>query len=408
MTEAGSCARAPGSAPSSLLRRRFRANPVYELVGLAELPPRWQRRLGSLDDREDAHAVLCPRDPSLRLKALCRGSAELFASLAEPGPLSPSLHEASTHGAADAIARLVLDGVLQVWHDERFVDGPEALAVVASPRDAAAAAHGRVGELSREAIAYGAALSLHDPRELSRRLYGYNRVAVSAWQQRSLPDEASLEAFVGLRAPAFVEALGEDFVRLSRPGARGRDAFWIRWVRRTGRDPESGAPLHKLYLSPTLEHLREVLPVAAAVAREHGSMSFKLGRQLGGLLRPDKLVMYFRSASQADAAAAELLDRLASVPAQGVPFTVAVDERGLVSRGFDPPPDSLLVPWQGPSWRRFITDRLALALVDARGLDPPRSREQHALERLRLEGIDPHTFTPAASLWREDSRGPHE
>ena len=58
----------------------------------------------------------------------------------------------------------------------------------------------------------------------------------------------------------------------------------------------AGAQLHsvgKLYVSPRPEALGEAFPRIAMVLAESGVRSFKIGRGIEGLLRPDKIVAYF-------------------------------------------------------------------------------------------------------------------
>src|SRR5207248_2006408 len=90
------------------------------------------------------------------------------------------------------------------------------------------------------------------------------------------------------------------------------------------------------------------------------------------------------------------------MPAHGVPFTAQIDAKGLLSWGMDPPHSEHLLPWQGPSWRYWITDRLAGALISANRTNAREVKPwQFALERLQLEGIDTTTWLPSASLWEQ-------
>jgi hypothetical protein len=96
-----------------------------------------------------------------------------------------------------------------------------------------------------------------------------------------------------------------------------------------------------------------------------------------------------------------LAEALTGFPAHGVPFTAAIDASGLVSWGVDPPRSEAIVAWQErESWRLWVTNRLAAALVSARnarsdGVEP----WQFAIERLRLAGVDPDSWTPTEILW---------
>ncbi|MGH7248249.1 MAG: hypothetical protein ACREH9_09110, partial [Pseudomonadota bacterium] len=121
-----------------------------------------------------------------------------------------------------------------------------------------------------------------------------------------------------------------------------------------------------------------------------------------GLLRPDKLVVYFWSFDSLQETARQILTRLGSCPAHGVPFTAGITDDGLLSWGFDPPPDKGALAWrERESWRLWITNRLATALLSARktaagGIEP----WQFALDRLRLENIDTATWAPNDSFGR--------
>ena len=63
--------------------------------------------------------------------------------------------------------------------------------------------------------------------------------------------------------------------------------------------------------------------------------------------------------------------------------------------------------WMGrESWRLWLTNRLANALLTAKRTPASSSASslrpwQYALERLRLEGVDTSSWTPADRLWRQ-------
>jgi hypothetical protein len=91
------------------------------------------------------------------------------------------------------------------------------------------------------------------------------------------------------------------------------------------------------------------------------------------------------------------------MPAQAVPFTAGIDDDGLLSWGVDPPRSELLSSWQGTSWRRWITDTLAVALVAARA-GGARELLRFALQRITLDGVDVNSWTPDGIAWaREES-----
>ena len=162
----------------------------------------------------------------------------------------------------------------------------------------------------------------------------------------------------------------------------------------------SAGGAYKLYVSPITEQLPEAMLVTLQVLTEAGAKAFKVGRDVYGLLRPDKLIAYFTSREQVEQTARWLAPNLRGILGHGVPFSAPLDGDGLLSWGVDPPPQEWLFRWQGPSWRRWITDHLALALVGARS-SPTGSREpwQLALDRLSLEGVDTTTWVASAELW---------
>jgi hypothetical protein len=121
-----------------------------------------------------------------------------------------------------------------------------------------------------------------------------------------------------------------------------------------------------------------------------GPVAFKVARRPDGLLRPDKLVAYFASLDGLRRAAARLEPAVRGLRAQGVPFTAAVTEDGLLSWGADPPDRGL------GSWRAWLCGRLAEHLVDASraGVRDPAAE---AARRVAADGVDPATWAPVGA-----------
>ena len=140
-----------------------------------------------------------------------------------------------------------------------------------------------------------------------------------------------------------------------------------------------------------------------AVAEEVGAEALKVGNDATSLLRPDKIVVYFGDFESVSAAATRLAAELAGCPGHGVPFTAELAQsNGLLSWGIDPPRSEHMLEWQErESWRLWVTNRLALALVAARRDGGPLEPWRYALARIELDGIDTATWAPRGDLWEE-------
>lgn len=387
----------------------FRANPDYELVLFDRLPPEQSAALGlgagmdGLDAlRRDPsfYGVLRPRReaPGLGLKSVDRETALLFLTLREPGPLPAYVRAVFGEGAARAVLRLLAEGVLEVEHGGAFVSGPAALGRLA-PAAAAGAGRGRLAELSVAALRHAQRLPLEDPLELSFRLYAYHRRPLTPGWRRRLDSPRAVEEFLGAG-----RAL-DGWEPLRAAPAEG----WRSWRLRGAPDAPSqpSAPTYKLYLSPVPEALPEAFPAVAAALAAARALSFKVGADAAGLLRPDKLVAYFPDFESLAGAAGLLAERLAGTPPHGVPFTAEVGGDGLLSWGMDPPRrEGGPGPRGEASWRLWLTHRLARALLALRDGDKTAATGGEepwrlALERLRLEGVSTETWTPGPRLWRE-------
>ena len=242
-----------------VLDRRFRANRAFDLVPPDQLPAQLRPSPESA-----AEALLVPNgQTAVTAKALNADATALVRSLNVVGHL-PS----GTSGVAAnaAVARLVLDGALEIEHDDGFVTGPRAHGAVfatgepASPR-------GRLGELSADALRYASALGLGDVGELSWRLYGYGAIPHSTRLDRLLDGDLSARL--------------DGYEAHLNPG-------WLAWTRCEQR----AALPFKLYVSPQPVELDACFGVLTHVLVEHEAPSFKVGRGVHGRLRPDKLVVY--------------------------------------------------------------------------------------------------------------------
>src|SRR5439155_4976616 len=109
-------------------------------------------------------------------------------------------------------------------------------------------------------------------------------------------------------------------------------------------------PVYKLYVSARPECARDALLVAAPEVFRSRALALKTGAGLHGVLRPDKMVAYFRSHDDLADAAMRLRQQLRGLTAHGVPFTTSIGTDGLLSWGIDPPSASGDDPVKRQSW----------------------------------------------------------
>jgi hypothetical protein len=350
-------------------------------VPFDRLSPLEGQALAALRRDRDAYGILRPReDERLTIKSVSKDTALLLSTLRTASPLPQYAIDALGEQCDSVIGRMVLDGILEIEAHGTMLSGPAALELVVGER-AAAKSEGVLAALSRRALQYAERLDGLEPAALSARLYAYNRIPASARWCRLLRDESAVEAYLGIR--------DGDPARMLADG-------WIVWRSDSVMCHRNGAATYKLYVSPACIELRAAFAATAQAVSRSASFCWKVGANVYGLLRPDKIVIYFQELDAVHETAAYLTEKLKGCPAHGVPFTAELGAGALLSWGVDPPEEEDLVPWlERESWRLRICNRLAAALVlaktfDAKGISPSR----FAVERLRLEGIDTDTWSP--------------
>jgi hypothetical protein len=371
---------------TDILDRTFQANPSYELLSLESLTPEEQELVGDLRDEASCFGVLRPRQGALgSTKAICRETALLWQAMNRSGPLPRWVLEVQRENANTLVAQLVLDGVLAMEVGTSFVTGPAARATVYGGSPAGLPQpDGALAQLSRRALQYAQSLGSIAPSTLSARLYQYGRLPLTPNWLRRFPSTASLKNEL---------SIGAEWREVAHEG-------WLAWRSRIApggaRERLVG---YKLYLSPRPEHFVDAVRALADVGAGHGVSQFKVALDASGLLRPDKIVAYFSDRTSLDATADAVARTLQGYAVHGVPFTAELAGQGLLSWGIDPSPMGEDGSWhRGESWRLWVTNRLAVALAAAArspGLDS--EPWEFALDRIRLEGVDPLTWTPAGA-----------
>src|SRR5260370_14298220 len=140
---------------------------------------------------------------------------------------------------------------------------------------------------------------------------------------------------------------------------------WFLWqLREMPTTDKQAGHGYKFKLSAQPEHARDAFEAVLESAGDSGAHHFKIGNDAAGLLRPDKLVVYFWSLDALQETAKRILERLRDCPAHGVPFTAEITGDGLLSWGFDPPPHKGALAWRERESRRsWVTHRLRTALI---------------------------------------------
>lgn len=372
----------------------FRSNPEYEIIAFEQMLPAEQSALKKLQQGSDFFGILRPLQKSGEsIKAVCKNTALLLNNLKEAGRLPAVLLDGTDDHANHKIAELVLDGVLEISYRGRFVTGAEAHDAI---HDTVKVADnkGRIARLSIEAVKYGQRLAIDDPIKLSAQMYFYNRVPMTPKWKRTIGADDLFSEFMGIaKGGRCADILEAHWTQIPYSPER---AGWKSWTsKQTGGRRRRISHDFKLYVSPILDVVADVLYDIVDVFTETGVSRFKIGADLPGLTRPDKIVAYFDTFEHLAEVGRRLDERLGEVPVHGVPFTADLCRNGLLSWGMDPHEKPVL-DWQMPSsWRLWITNHLAGTLLMARKSSmPSKEHWRFALKRLQLTGIDTESWTP--------------
>ena len=246
---------------------------------------------------------------------------------------------------------------------------------------------GRIAQLSLAALRTAASAGWTESAAIAPWLYRFGTLPRTPAIDRDFGPDDDPIAVLGMTSGGATRRLLEASYEASTI------AGWYTFA----RIPLQAQPVaaSKLYVSPKPEALAHAWPLLAGVFVRCEVRSFKVGRGIEGLLRPDKIVAYFEDVAHMREVAKEVASTLHGCPAQGTPFTSDLGGNGLLSTGVDPPASNPPV-----SWRSWITKRLADSLTAHLGM--PRDQLVAAiLADIRAAGIDPDLWQPIGDPFRD-------
>jgi hypothetical protein len=391
---------------SDVLERRYRANGDFELVVVDRLSSAELKALGN--EAFSLYGVLRPRVRGLKTKAVTHDVALLFFTLIEAATIPKYAQVMMGRSASATIARLVLDEILAIETEQGFVTGTRARGQLFAAESAANEATDRIAKLSLQGLQYASRLTLAPDELMWMRLYFYNRLPLSPRWARLFPNANELSAILaGGPKSETRRRLAECFRSVPPHPENDRWRLFDHLLPRARI--ESDNLRYKLYVSPHPSKIVEAFAAVVAAVAEVGAPRFKIGSDVYGLLRSDKIIIYTPERSMIDALAERIAGELKGVEAHGVPFTAALSEDGLLSWGVDPAPAAKISGWTSStdrSWRVFVAKALASTLERQRRDEPSHPEPwAFALDRLRFDGVDPVTWTPHEALFRAGGDG---
>ncbi|MBG9945702.1 hypothetical protein ABE237_17500 [Brevibacillus formosus] len=386
----------------------FRSNPNFGVVILEQLPPQIKHWFLQLGIKQNHYAILYPLYSfQFNLISICKNTALLFYSLQQPSLLPSSLKQVFGDNFPGTIAKMVLDGILEIQNNGSFISGKAAhpLLYEASfetqfEEKMEKNSDSPIPRLSIEALKYADSLEGIDHNALISRMYFYNRIPNSPeWKKIYSSSDSVLKTIGLVEGDSFQSRFEQKWsFHKQKPIQSGWLSFSAK--KKLTSQPKSQSKF-KLYISPIPEPylIRDVFQATADVLGEMDIQNFKIGQDVTGLLRPDKMVAYFSNFEDCEEAALRIREKISGTPAHGVPFTADFSNDGLLSWGMDPPTTNTL-PWGRSSWRLWIVSQLAVSLMEAKLHRATNVKPwKYALDRMQAIGIDPSAWAPPHHLF---------
>lgn len=246
--------------------------------------------------------------------------------------------------------------------------------------------------LSRDAVLYALKLGGSDPAVLTWQLYYFNRLPITAKLRKEIGERHAFHRFLGFGDETQETPVNKHWrATFSGPDKSG----WLVFQPIKPLNRNQYASTYKLYVSPQVDDVPTVLKHLVGNFTSDNIRQFKVGCDLAGLTRPDKIVAYFSSFEELEQVAQKLSTFLNGFKPHGVPFSCDISGSGILSWGLDPPKYSGARVNETQSWRFWIARTIAAAMVEEGKANESEERSLHSIyEKIRLAGVNTDTWAP--------------
>jgi hypothetical protein len=377
-----------------LLNRHFRTGAVFQLKEWHQLSNSERQLVKELSGSDDLYGLFLPatQEPDLTAKLAYTDTALLYFHFQKNLRLPYAFANQPEETINKLLLHLVLDRLLEIEWKGKFVCGSGAVeALFGHAAFTETTQPSFLSSLSLQAISSAYRLRHQEVKPLAQWLYTCHTWPLDAATKSQYTSSAQTVYEILLsKSNRQTHELLEQSWRFVSPLPR---FSWYSWLKPAAQLSNS-RPTYKLYISPAPSELPEVLSTVIPVLTTGDAFCFKIGATVQGLMRPDKLIVYFTRREALFETALVLEKYLQAHGVQGVPFTCQLDQRGMLSWGVDPPAEEVLQSVEDGSWRTRVTEQLALAILQAKkGELTFPSAVPFLKAKLLAAGINPFDWT---------------
>ena len=350
-----------------LFTGKLRATSLYHLTEWNLLSRYEQELLSGLFDEAEVYGVFQPVSgaASFTSKVAYKDVALLYMHLRQANflPRCYTLHDENK--MHETISQLIFDGILEIEWNGNYVSGTSAVqAIYGDTIFDKSVIPSHLSTLSANAIEYALMLRNLSIKLMAHRLYTYNTKPMDTATRLELYDRSNIQQFLFSNVSSDTnELLQSNWSQMQLSS----NATWMAWTKLANNNTVSynSGITYKLYISPQVNDLAASFEKIILALNTSTAYCFKTGNTVKDLLRPDKMVAYFKNKDDVIKTADALSTQLKNCSVHGVPFTKQLDKKGLLSFGVDPSKKDILKLIEGGSWRSTVTDKLAAAIIQA-------------------------------------------